>query len=67
MHSSIIGQVFDIIIDWINTPLPWDSGTFTIFSYLCWCALGYVIALFVDRVLLFWVNNGHFESMKWDD
>lgn len=44
MHTSILRQVMAFILQFFDMELPWDNFTWTIWSYIVFCFITFVIA-----------------------
>jgi len=52
MHSSVLQYIMSYIANFFMTyQFPWDSGTWTIWSYIVFCFVWFVVWYFIWNLL----------------
>lgn len=59
MHDTIMGQIISAVWNWFVFPMQWGGITFTVLDFLKYCCLIYVLAFFIWKIALFWIDLFH--------
>lgn len=62
MHSATLSRVMSIVISIYQMSLPWDDFSFSIWSYIVFCFVTYIIAYVIIHLLKFAFRDGFLQD-----